>query len=107
MKHLSKLSPATRNLLAALVILAVLYPALTAAAIHGAAYCATWIGTAAAAILIARISPEKTHDKLHRATGTTVATWITGHKPEDETESQPARSYKHAPSSVPEVPVTR
>lgn len=105
MKHLN---PAARKALAALVILTVLYPALTAAAIHGAAYCATWIGTAAAAILIARISPEKTHDKLHRATGTTIASLITGHKPETEPEPKPARSYKHAPiSSSPEVPVTR
>lgn len=66
---MKKPSPATRNALAALVILA------------AALSTASWVGAGAAVILLIRIRPAEAHLTLARFIPTTPASWITGHWP--------------------------
>jgi hypothetical protein len=99
MKHLQHLSPGARKALAAALIIAAVYPAPINLALHYA----TGIALAIAAVLLLRVHPAGSHKTLTAVRiHPMVATAITGHK---QPQPAPARSYKHAPSSGPQVPV--
>ncbi|WP_035796471.1 hypothetical protein [Kitasatospora mediocidica] len=81
----------------ALILLTIAWPALTGVAIGTSAYLTTHLAatlTIAAAVLLARHKPHRSHPVITFLIGASIATWITGHHGQTT----------QAPASGPQIP---